>query len=386
MFFKLYLLIVDSLSMIRRIAFNTKQAGSFDECLSECLEYLLLQTREYSLLGVVFFIDASHTVSFQESYQAIALSLGKKTLALPFNVVAQPGIRAVSIECWLENNTSITEYLVYEGIRYTRVQSEIGASIFCFGLHHQNTDTALQLQVDESFKQLFNLLLHEGFSLSDIIRQWNYVPGIVGLERSQDKTVQHYQIFNEVRKHWYGKALFEKGYPAATGIGVKAGPFSIDIIATKLDASIHQKGLSNPRQENAYQYSQQHLIGDVLYGECKHPPLFERAKLLAGQDKSIVLVSGTAAILGQDTVGVGDLRKQLEISFNNMLELTTQAVTGSDATFQFNYLRIYMKYIEFHDTVKAMCELFFPNVSATFVMADICRDNLLMEIEGDAVT
>ena len=63
------------------------------------------------------------------------------------------------------------------------------------------------------------LLSKTGFSLGDIIRQWNYIEGIL----QYDGPHQHYQIFNEIRTKFYGDLFKEKGYPAGTGIGIKRG-------------------------------------------------------------------------------------------------------------------------------------------------------------------
>lgn len=371
--------------MIHRLSFCHSKSGSFDDSLSECIDFIQLQQDTNTLLGVIFFIDASQNDSYSDSFRVIASAVHKNGFSFPYTVLAQAGYSAVTVELWLDDASCKTEYLTYNGHRYTRHQSEWGTFVWGLGLHHPNSNAPLQEQADETFGLLSGLLKQEGMSLSDIIRQWNYVPGILTIEQQQDKTVQHYQVFNEVRKYWYSNASFEKGYPAATGIGVKAGPFSIDFVSIKPQSSVIKKGLCNPKQENAYQYTQQHLIGDATYGKCKNPPLFERAKLLTLGDTSMVIVSGTAAILGQETVGVGDVRKQTEVTITNLLELLTPEVTGIPSTHRFNYLRVFVKHTEHLDTVKTVCDSYFPTIPITYVVADVCRDNLLMEIEGEAI-
>lgn len=370
--------------MIRRIAFNNPSSGSFDECLSECLDHIQAQLPTHTLLGVIFFIDASQNDAYREAFLTIASAVDKKGFRFPFNVLAQPGNSTVTMELWLDDASCKTEYLTFNGIRYTRHESALGTSVWGLGLHHPDASAPLQQQADETFQTLYGLLQQEGMTLSDIIRQWNYVPEILTIEQTQDKHIQHYQTFNEVRKQWYSKASFDDGYPAATGIGVKTGPFLLDFVSIKPHSSVKKRGLCNPKQENAYQYTQQHLVGDAIEGNCKNPPLFERAKLLTLADRSIVLVSGTASILGQETVGVGDVRKQTEVTIQNLLELITPEVTGVQTTHEYCYLRVFIKQAEYRDTVKAVCESFFPTTPISYVVADICRDNLLMEIEGEA--
>ncbi len=336
------------------------------------------------MLGVVFFIEAETIESFQPVQNAIVASMKKNGLQIPYNVLAQADCCPVSIEMWLDDTTQALDYLDYKGIAYTRFRDETGISICCMGIRHVDILAGLHEQLDETFQLLVDILQHEGLSLSDIVRQWNYVPGILDVVQTQGKSVQHYQVFNEVRKEWYSKSLFVDGYPAATGIGVKTGPFSIDFIATSPISSLRKIGLYNPKQVNAYHYEQQHLVGDALHGKQKNPPLFERAKMLESNNELQVFISGTAAILGQETVGLGDVRKQTEVAISNMLELVSPDVTLSNQTFHFNHIRVYIKDLEYRDAIKSICETQFPHISKSLVLADICRDNLLMEIEGEA--
>jgi enamine deaminase RidA (YjgF/YER057c/UK114 family) len=289
------------------------------------------------------------------------------------------------MEIWQDEDSQKAEYLTYKEIRYTRSYGEMGVSIYGMGLCHSNMHVGIHEQAHETFNILVEILQKEGLSLSDIVRQWNYIPGILSMENLQGKSLQHYQAFNEVRKHWYSQQLFTNGYPAATGIGVETGPFSIDFIAMTSNPSLKKTGLYNPKQVNAYQYAQQHLVGEALHGKYKNPPLFERAKLLSMPKKSLVFVSGTAAILGQETVGLGDVCKQTEISINNMMELISPIVTHTNQPFRFNYVRVYIKEAAYRDAIKSVCDNHFPDTPTSFVLAEVCRDNLLMEIEGEAI-
>ncbi len=370
--------------MIHRVVFNSSTADSFDDCLTDCLHSIHQQTKTNALLGVTFFVNAIDSDAYHTTYRTICTAIENRGWMFPFNVLAQPGCCPICIEMWIDNPDSKTEYLMHNGYRYTRHHSETGTSIWGMGLHHRKFTASINEQAEETFSILYELLRNEGMSLSDIVRQWNYVPGILKTEFTGGKLIQHYQAFNEIRKSWYAKTLFAEGYPAATGIGVKTGPFSIDFIAIKSDSFVEKIGLCNPKQENAYQYAQQHLIGDTLNGKHKNPPLFERAKLLNFPNDSIVIVSGTAAILGQETVGLGDVDKQTEVAINNMLELIAPAVTKQDKAFRFNFLRVYVKDPTNLDVVRVICESKFPGIPVSYVQADVCRDNLLMEIEGEA--
>ncbi|MGC9344259.1 MAG: hypothetical protein ACP5E3_16265, partial [Bacteroidales bacterium] len=47
-----------------------------------------------------------------------------------------------------------------------------------------------------------------------------------------------------------------------------------------------------------------------------------------------------------------------------------------------DFIRVYIKNTEDYHKVKAICEKHLPGVNTIFVVADICRENLLVEIEA----
>ena len=224
---------------------------------------------------------------------------------------------------------------------------------------------------------------------SDTVRQWNYIPGIVEVQKAQNgKTLQHYQVFNEIRQRYYTPVRFLDGYPAATGISSKTGNFTIDFFAIQSSPFIRKISLSNPKQQNAYEYAQYQLIGDPMGGGSKKPPLFERAKILEAGNDIIGFISGTASIVGQETIGNGDVRIQTEVAIDNIFRLVgpenTKDKTGGK-TLKFTYLRVYIKNKADFQTVISVCESRFHDVSVSYIQADICRKDLLVEIEGEVV-
>lgn len=49
------------------------------------------------------------------------------------------------------------------------------------------------------------------------------------------------------------------------------------------------------------------------------------------------------------------------------------------------YLRVYVKYDTDFEVVRQICRRHFPEIPLSFVIADVCRPELLVEIEGHAV-
>ncbi|MBQ7214082.1 MAG: hypothetical protein IJS25_06075, partial [Bacteroidales bacterium] len=96
---------------------------------------------------------------------------------------------------------------------------------------------------------------------------------------------------------------------------------------------------------------------------------------------------GTAAIRGDHSKGTLNARQQTEITLEHILHLAGRAVeTGRISPEKDPYglqmLRIYVKHMADAEGVKATVEAQCPGIPCAFVQADICRQELLVEIEG----
>ena len=128
----------------------------------------------------------------------------------------------------------------------------------------------------------------------------------------------------------------------------------------------------------------------VLEGksEQKCTPKFERAKLVSIGEGNYIYVSGTASILGEKTVHVGDVEKQTLTTIENIKRLFSkenQDSLGLDfdvAKIRFSHLRVYVKYKEDIPAVQKVCDAELNCKSSLFLESDVCREDLLVEIEG----
>jgi len=158
----------------------------------------------------------------------------------------------------------------------------------------------------------------------------------------------------------------------------------------KIKDSVKIIAIDNPDQIRPYDYSQQVLKGKPADGKAANqPPQFERAVYLVNNKTSTLFVSGTASIIGQQTIGIDDVEKQTVITLENISKLTNAerighlagdsgACAGSPIL-----LRVYIKNQDDFRRVRQICQHHFPGVPAIYVEADICRDNLLVEIEAE---
>jgi len=172
---------------------------------------------------------------------------------------------------------------------------------------------------------------------------------------------------------------------------MKHGGVIIDFCALQPHKSVMIRPVENPNQVNAYEYGQTVLKGLADKGKHeKHAPQFERGLLLANYSHSTLYISGTASIIGQETVGVGDIEKQTIVTIENIKKLSDPAriselVSRPHAPGEkYGLLRTYVKRQSDFGVVRQICEKFFPQIPVSYVEADICRDDLLIEIEGEA--
>ncbi|MFY9151584.1 MAG: hypothetical protein WAO52_06210 [Prolixibacteraceae bacterium] len=240
----------------------------------------------------------------------------------------------------------------------------------------------------KAFTELQHILSAEEMDFSNIVRQWNYIEQITENVNHGDSCSQHYQIFNDVRSKYYQTAVFKYGFPAATGIGMDFGGVGIDFIAVKLKQDNSIIGIKSPVQFDAYNYSIEVLAENNTMNDFRcTTPKFERAKILITPEEKLIFVSGTAAIKGQESTSDFSVEVQTEMTIRNILSLIGSenlrkyGISGDEKA-ELNFLRVYVKFKNDLDRVKMVCEKFFPEIPVVFVVADICRPELLVEIEG----
>lgn len=275
----------------------------------------------------------------------------------------------------------------YNKIPYMVLESSAGRELLAGGLSSYMFPDNTRAAAEAAFDTVIQVLEKEKMSADDIVRQWNYIGNILQMKNN----FQNYQIFNEVRSEYYQRYRTLKRYPAATGVGMNHGGVIIDISAFQPAASVSLIAVKNPGQINAYEYGQQVLKGFSDKGkDVRNPPQFERGLLITGKGSSVFLISGTASITGQETVGTGDVEKQTIVTIENISVLSDPSRVGQLMENsglprkKYGFLRAYVKKQNDFATVRRICEKYFPDVPVSYIEADICRDDLLVEIEGEA--
>jgi enamine deaminase RidA (YjgF/YER057c/UK114 family) len=368
--------------------------GSVEKEWEQCLNQVIdTHNSGYSPVKLNIFTDLPDFKTMVSVRQTILKSVISAfgTLCPAVNITVQPPEKpwktAVEASFIVTGSANIAGRS-FNSIPYIILESETGKEVWSGGVSSYSYPSDTRIAAEKAFDIMAGILKKEQMSMNDIVRQWNYVGDILAVRGGY----QNYQIFNEVRSDYYHRYRNIKGFPAATGVGIKHGGVILDFCAVKPRQSVMIKPVENPSQINAYSYGQQVLMGLADEGRrVNHPPQFERGLLLANNKYSILFISGTASILGQETVGMGDIEKQTLITIENIRKVSDNAginkLVSEQSVYRENFslLRIYIKRQSDFSTVRQVCDKYFKGIPAVYIEADICRDDLLIEIEAEAL-
>lgn len=304
-------------------------------------------------------------------------------------VAQRPLVGDLVLEVYKIDPDSKTEIAYYQQgkINYLEIEDSEHKELVLGGIQGEQLEAAIKEQADEAFKTIKQILYIHNYDKEAIVRQWNYIERITAFQGEH----QHYQDFNDSRSHFYAGAAWKQGYPAATGIGTQLGGILIDLnVVQAKRESFRYVPLDNELQVAAHAYSQKVLLGheDEVFKE-KTTPKFERAKAVLGEEKGMVYISGTAAIRGEQSLeGVGVL-VQTGITMENIKFLISENNLNKHGIFpasepRIEMLRVYLKNPGDVTTVKVYMEHLFTGIPISYLLADICREELLVEIEGIA--
>jgi enamine deaminase RidA (YjgF/YER057c/UK114 family) len=236
-----------------------------------------------------------------------------------------------------------------------------------------DADLGLADAAEQAYRDVFATLRLTGFE--HLLRLWNYLPRI----NAETGGLERYRQFNIGRQQAFlaaGHSAFE-GAPAACAIGTGAGDLRVRFLAGR-SAPL---AVENPRQVSAYRYPSR-------YGP--RAPTFSRAALAAlGGGELALFVSGTASIVGHETQHLGDVLAQTQETLNNLRAVLAAAQPRCSAPLVLANLVpcIYVRHARDQAVVQQALDAAWgagsmAARSAVYVQADICRADLLVEVEG----
>jgi chorismate lyase/3-hydroxybenzoate synthase len=210
------------------------------------------------------------------------------------------------------------------------------------------------------------------FDCPHLVRAWNYLPAIN--DGSGDR--ERYRRFCVGR----GVALDEAGYAeddlcAGTAIGGDDPRLRIYLLCSRSPGI----NIENPRQVSAYRYPRE-------YGP--RSPSFARATALGGEDgePALLMISGTASVVGHRTAHdeVGAQLDEIFLNLETLLDEGARAMRrpALGAFHRGSLLRAYVRRPEDWPSVERRVRQRWPEARLCGLRGDICRGNLLVEIEA----
>jgi enamine deaminase RidA (YjgF/YER057c/UK114 family) len=221
------------------------------------------------------------------------------------------------------------------------------------------------------FRQAERLLRNVGAEYRDVVRTWIYLSDIL----------DWYGDFNAVRNRCYSEYGFlrnsdsgenaEQIYlPASTGIegrNPSGRPAIMDVFA------VHRSPNSSIRIRPIYGVKQR---SPFRYGSA-----FSRAMVVEEPSSKLILVSGTASIDEQGkSVYVNDVAAQIR----KTMDVVSALIAPEGATLQdFCEITVFLKRPEDFSTYREIADqIGIFDAPAVNVVADVCRDELLFELDA----
>lgn len=216
------------------------------------------------------------------------------------------------------------------------------------------------------------------------VRMWNFIPRILDPLGEQPHRYMH---FNFGRYHAYlehfGHERFIRAIATASGVGHDQDDLTLVCLSTTDPGT----PVENPRQVASYRYSER-------WGTL--PPCFARATSLPRFEDAtpLLLVGGTASVRGEDSVHLQDLVAQVEETLTNLAAVVAagedpgRPMEESDHRVdellaRYRHLRVYYVEDRHRSTLAELLgQRLSPNTEVEYLAADLCRPELLVEIEG----
>ncbi len=241
------------------------------------------------------------------------------------------------------------------------------------------------------FQKMGDLLKTGGFSVDQLVRTWIFQGHLVLPEGDS----QRYKELNRARTDFfYGKDFLKPYlppeytgavYPASTGIGAD----DVDVVMSCCAISTKRKDvvavpLENPQQTSAFDYG-------AVYSP--QSPKFARAAAVAFDDSCLIFVSGTASITNSESRFIEDPEGQTNLTLDNIAalidgkNLERHGIRGFACGLNnLESVRVYVKRPTEFERIRNVCRERLGDIPILYTIADVCRPELLVEIEGIAVS
>lgn len=231
------------------------------------------------------------------------------------------------------------------------------------GLGPRDASLGRKGQTWQVFEDMVAVLAGVGMTFADVVRTWFW----------NDDILDWYDEFNQVRTEFFeAHSIFDGLVPASTGIG------GHNAAGSALAAALYAvQGKGEGVEAFAVPSPLQCPAGS--YGSS-----FSRAVELAMPGFRQLLISGTASIAAEgETMHTGDVDAQIARTMDVVAAiLDSRDMSWADVTGSI----VYYRHSDGAGAFRAYCDVHgVPRMPALLANTTICRDDLLFEIEADAI-
>jgi chorismate lyase/3-hydroxybenzoate synthase len=228
----------------------------------------------------------------------------------------------------------------------------------------------IEVRTFELYRRLLAGLERAGFP--HLLRVWNFVPRI----NDESPGLEQYMLFCKGRADAFAThcgAGFLSRLPASSAVGCPGETLVVHVLASREPG----RHVENPRQISAYRYPER-------YGP--RSPSFARGTAAPSTWDGRVFVSGTASIVGHESVHLGDPTRQSEETMANIeavLDTAGAPGAGRPLAERLDNLRVYARFPDQIDVIRhAVARCVGGPVATAWLQAEVCRKELLVEIEA----
>lgn len=245
-----------------------------------------------------------------------------------------------------------------------------GAGDLLVGVRVEPLAADIGAQTEKIYREMLELVGARG---RRIARVWNYVPRI---NAESAEGLETYRVFCRGRALGFERAGWSGPLPAASAVGGAPGVLAVMFAATRAEPVARE----NPEQVPAYEYP-------ADYGPKS--PSFSRAMQARADGRRWTFVSGTAAIKGHETQAVGDLAGQIACTLDNLRLVSLECGLGETLQGKERHFKVYLRDAARLAEARAALEgeggLLRAADRVTWLLADICRAELEIEIEATVI-
>lgn len=291
------------------------------------------------------------------SFGGAAASFDAPNLVVPITQLAS----TIAHESWLGEGKLVRGRVGQ--IEFTRADDVLFGAVVC------SEEPSLEDAARNAYREILSFVRMAG--PQRLLRMWNHFPRINeehrGLERYREFCIGRHDAFREAGYR------FDGDVPAASAVGSAGEGLVVYFLTTRG----HVEYIENPRQVSAYHYPR-------IYGPKS--PSFARASVRASNAGLEIYVSGTASVVGHETKHAGNLELQVEETVRNLKQVLASATRGVAAEYPGDGRSLFKVYLRHGSDLDAAKRILARDLGdgheMLFLEADICRRELLVEIEA----